>query len=59
MTYTYKNIQKMRNAIKEEIISSGINVWNIEWEKLVEMRIQTAITAEILENDVSKEVKNK
>jgi len=59
MTYTYKNIQKMRNAIKEEIISSGINVWNIEWEKLVEMRIQTAIIAEVLENDVSKEIKNK
>jgi len=59
MTYTYKDIQEMRNAIKEEIISSGINVWNIEWEKLVEMRIQTAIIAEVLENDVSKEIKNK
>ena len=55
--FTYKNIQEMRNAIKEEIVSSGINVWNVEWEKLVEMRVQTAISAGMFEDDVLKEVK--
>lgn len=55
--YTYKKIQEMRNALKEEIVASGITVWNVEYEKLVEMRIANAINAGMFNDDILKEVK--
>lgn len=55
--YTYKKIQNMREALKEEIIASGIAVWNVEWEKLVEMRLANVIACKMFDCDILKEVK--
>lgn len=54
--YNYKKIQEMRNALKEEIVASGISAWNVEWEKLVEMRLANAISSGLFEDDITKEV---
>lgn len=57
MIYNYKKIQEMRNALKEEMVASGLTVVSIETEKLIEMRVQTAIMAGLFNDDINKEVK--
>lgn len=55
-TYTYKKIQKARDALKEELALSG-QVWTVEHDKLVELRLQTSIMAGLEADDILKEVK--
>ncbi len=56
--YTYKKIQKMREFLREELMSSGMfPMWNIECEKILESRLQTALMAGVLEGDVTKDIK--
>lgn len=55
--YNYKQIQKMREALLEETKES-FGLLNVEHHKLVEMRVQTAIMAGLIDNDIDKE-KNK
>lgn len=55
--YNYKKIQEMRNSLKEELISTGVVGYSVEHDKLVEMRLHTAIMAGLLNNDINEEVK--
>lgn len=56
-TYTYSEIQLIRNALKEEMVASaGPGVWGLEHDRLLEARVQTAIMADISFEDISGEV---
>ena len=46
----------MRDSLFEEMKES-FGILNIEHHKLVEMRVQTAIMAGLLDNDIDKEKK--
>lgn len=54
--YNYKQIQKMREALFQEMKDS-FGVLTIEHFKLLEMRIQTAIMAGLIDQDIDKEKK--
>ncbi len=56
MAYNYKQIQKMRATLFEEMKES-FGIVNIEHHKLVEMRVQTAIMAGLVDQDIDKEKK--
>lgn len=56
MTYNYKQIKKMREDLFEELKDS-FGILNVEHHKLLEMRVQTAIMAGLMDNDIEKEKK--
>lgn len=58
-SYNYKKIQEMRHALKEELIETGIAILTVEHYKLIEMRIQTAIMADLIDSDIKSEVKTR
>lgn len=58
MSYDYKKIQEMRAIIFEEMKESFGAGLNVEHLKLVEMRVQTAIMAGLVDSDIKKEVQD-
>lgn len=57
ISYDYKKIQEMRGLLFEEMKQQFGPILNIEHLKLLEMRLQTAIMAGLMDQDIRKEKK--
>lgn len=55
--FNYKKIRKLRESLTEEV-SAQTSILTVDHLKLIEMRVQTAIMADLDDDEVEKERSN-